>query len=56
MEFLKGKKTYIVAGAALVVIGAQLLGFVDADMANQALGALGFGAIVTLRAAVAKGE
>ena len=54
MEFLKGKKTYIVAGAAMLVVGAQLLGFVDTDTANQALAALGFGAIVTLRAAVAK--
>ncbi len=52
MNFLEGKKTYILAVAALVIIGANLLGFVDEVTANTLLAVLGFGSVISLRAAI----
>jgi hypothetical protein len=54
IEFLKGKKTYIIAaGAILTALGAYLDGKMDTvTFALAVMGALGFG---TLRAGIAKG-
>jgi len=52
MNFLSGKRTYILAAAALLTIAGNLLGYVDADTANTLLAILGFGGLITLRAAV----
>ena len=46
---LKGKKTYIVAIAAGVVVVARGLGFVDDAVMQVALGLLGFTGLATLR-------
>ena len=55
IEFLQGKKTYIVGGAALLVVGLWIGGIVDDTMAAQALSALGFGGVITLRAGMKTG-
>ena len=52
MEWLKGKKTYIVAGLGGIVLGLQLAGLISAEMAATAYTALGIGGAVTLRAAI----
>jgi hypothetical protein len=53
-EFIRGKKTYIVAGIMTVVSGLKMFGFVDQVTYEGIMGllaALGFGA---LRAGVEK--
>jgi hypothetical protein len=53
-QFIRGKKTYIVAGVMAVISGLKLVGFIDQvsyDGIMGILGALGFGA---LRAGVEK--
>jgi hypothetical protein len=55
LEFLSGKKTYILAAGALAVIACWMGGLIGDDIANQALVALGFGTVITLRAAITKG-
>lgn len=54
LEFLNGKKTYLISFAGLAVIGAWMLGMIDGDVAEKALAALGFGGAITLRAGIAK--
>ncbi len=54
ITFLEGKKTYIISGLALCVIGSHLLGFIDIDTTAAILSALGFGGVATLRDAIAK--
>lgn len=54
LNFLSGKKTYIVSGCALVVIGLWMFGAIETDAAEKALTALGVGGMITLRAAIAK--
>jgi hypothetical protein len=51
MEFLKGKKTYFIAGAGAVIQGLALAGVITQDQANQVLVLLGFGGFASLRAA-----
>lgn len=53
MEFLSGKKTYIVSAMGLIVVGLWIFGVIDEAMAGKALTALGFGSAITLRAATA---
>ncbi|MEQ8504573.1 MAG: hypothetical protein RIB80_04555 [Rhodospirillales bacterium] len=55
MEFLKGKKTYLVAVAAGIVTVVQALGYIDAEMAATIYGLLGAGGLATLRAGVSNG-
>ena len=55
LEFLSGKKTYIVGALGMGVTGLWMFGMISADQATQALTALGFGGAMTLRAAIAKG-
>ena len=50
VELLKGKKTYIQAGAAAIVIGLFALGVVDKETATVVLGFLGAGSVASLGA------
>jgi hypothetical protein len=52
LDFLKGKKTYILAAAGGVIIFGYILGWIDSTVANVLLGLLGFGGLATLRAAI----
>jgi len=52
MDFLKGRKTYILAAAAAVVTAAHSLGWIDAEMWATLLGFLGIGSVATLRAGI----
>lgn len=54
VEFLKGKKTYVLGTFALASIGLGYLGLLDWGTVNTILLASGFGSILTLRAAIAK--
>jgi len=56
LSFLSGKKTYLVSGAGLVVVGLWMFGVLSADIAAQALTALGFGGAIALRSAISKAE
>lgn len=53
LDLLKGKKTYLTMAAAAGVFLAAQLNYIDVESANTALTLLGFGGIVTLRAAIA---
>lgn len=55
IEYLKGKKTYIVGVAAAITVGAQVAGLISPDTANTLLSMLGVGGLITLRAAISKG-
>ena len=52
IEFLVGKKTFIVVIAGLVVLGLKLLGFLDSALADTILIFLGFSGLTTLRLAI----
>lgn len=52
LAFLKGKKTFILVGLALVVLACKHFGLLDPHIADELLGALGLGSLVTLRLAV----
>ena len=52
IEFLVGKKTFIVVIAGLVVLGLKLLGFLDSTTADTILIFLGFSGLTTLRLAI----
>ncbi|MCS6302351.1 MAG: hypothetical protein H8K07_01595 [Nitrospira sp.] len=54
LQFLSGKKTYIVSALALGVIGLWLFGVIDQEAAEKMLATLGVSGIITLRAAVTK--
>ena len=51
MDFLAGKKTYLVALIAALLAGAQALGYDIPPWVMEGLGALG---LLTVRAAIAK--
>ena len=53
LEFLSGKKTYLMGGLGLIVVGLWIFGLIDDQIAGKALTALGFGGVITLRAATA---
>ena len=55
MEWLSGKKTYIVSGLGVVVFGLYIFGVIDKDQAEMLGGLLGFTGIATIRAGIAKG-
>jgi hypothetical protein len=52
MDFLAGKKTYIVAAAAAVVTFLQMTGMLDQVMAETIYGFLGATGLATLRMGV----
>ena len=51
LEFLNGKKTYIVAAAGAVIQGLVFAGIITQEQANQVLALLGFAGFAALRAA-----
>ena len=51
MDFLSGKRTYILAAAGMVLTGMQLLGFIDMQTYGTLMGLIGAGGLATLRAA-----
>lgn len=53
LEFLSGKKTYLVSGLGLVVVGLWIFGVIDDTVAGKALTALGFGGVIALRNGIA---
>jgi hypothetical protein len=54
VEFLSGKKTYIMTGLGTIVVGLWMFGLITLEQANYAVAALGFGSIAALRAGFAK--
>ena len=54
VEFLSGKKTYIMTGLGTIVLGLWMFGVITTEQANYAVAALGFGSIASLRAGFAK--
>lgn len=52
-EWLAGRKTYLMGGLGLVVVGLWIFGVIDNEVASKALTALGFGGVISLRAATA---
>ena len=56
LNFLSGKKTYLLSGIALIVVGFWMYGLINDEIAMKALIALGFGTQITLRSAAAKAE
>jgi membrane protein required for beta-lactamase induction len=52
--WLRGKKTYIIALLGGLTVVAWLLGWIPTDLAEKLLALLGFGGVLSLRAAVGK--
>lgn len=52
MEFLKGKKSYLIAIAVAIVAGLHQLGYISDPMQITILTFLGAGAVASLKAAV----
>lgn len=52
LNALKGKKTYLVALIAAVVVALHSVGYIDSDIANTLLSFLGLSGLVTLRASI----
>ncbi|MEO2054696.1 MAG: hypothetical protein ABGX83_05295 [Nitrospira sp.] len=51
---LKGKKTYIIAIAAGLVVAAEAMGYINGEFAAQILTFLGIGGAVAMRAGIEK--
>ena len=49
---MAGYKTYVLAFCALGIMVASWMGYLDRDIAEQAVKAMGFGAIFTMRLAI----
>lgn len=54
MEWLKGKKTYLVAGIGILVNGALAMGYIDERTAASVDGILIFLGFGAMRAGIAK--
>jgi hypothetical protein len=54
LDFLSGKKTYILAGLGTIVVGLWMFGVIDQATADYVLAAIGLGSIAALRAGIAK--
>jgi hypothetical protein len=52
IEFLKGKKTYIIVGIGVVALALGWAGIIPADLANKIAELCGLGSLITIRAAV----
>ena len=52
MNYLKGKKTYIIAAIGGVVTAAYMLGMIDMQMWTVIMGFLGAGGMATMRSAI----
>ncbi len=55
VEFLKGKKTYIIGAGIGLVVFAFAAGLIGQDTSEMLLTLLGGGAVLTLRAAISNG-
>lgn len=53
MNFLKGRKTYIIAIFGGIATAVHLLGYIDGETYGVIMGALGAGGLATLRMGVA---
>ena len=54
LDFLKGKKTYILVVIGAIGYGLALAGIITEDMLEKVLTLLGIGAVGTLRAGISK--
>lgn len=54
VQYLSGKKTYVLGFAAVVVTVLSMTGVMPPDLANRLLELLGAGSILTIRAAISK--
>ena len=52
LEFLQGKKTYILAGLGALLVFGKLIGWIDEQTFEALFALLGFGSFATLRSAV----
>lgn len=52
LNWLKGKKTYIVAALAFAVNVAYMMGYITEEMRNELLALLGTGAVATVAAKI----
>lgn len=50
---MAGYKTYVLAFCAMGIWIASMMGYLDKDVANEAIKAMGFGMVFTLRSAIA---
>ena len=55
MDFLSGKKTYLVAGVAALVTFVYMTGFLDEPSYKAIMGFLTAGGLAALRAGIDKG-
>ncbi len=53
LEFLKGKKTYVIFALGLLVFALKIGGVIDEKVAIDILTALGLGGLLTIRLALA---
>jgi len=56
IEYLEGKKTYLVAIAGIVVIVLRYFDVIDVELTNYLFGLLGLGGIAAFRSAIRKLE
>ena len=56
IELLKGKKTYLQAAGAAIVIGLFAAGILDGETATIVLGFLGAGSVASFGAKIDRGE
>ncbi len=56
MNYLSGKKTYIVAALGAITFACAALGYIGQDIANQIYTMLGIAGTFTMRAAIAKAQ
>jgi len=56
IQFLKGKKTYLVAGLGALVTFAYYMGWISQEIYMALLGVLGFSGMATMRSAISNTE
>lgn len=54
LNLLSGKKTYLVSGVGILIVGLWLFGVVEQAMAEKLLTLVGLSGAITLRAAITK--
>jgi hypothetical protein len=52
LKWLAGKKTYLIAIAAGIIVTLNVMGYIEDTLANKILDYLGVGIIFTLRSAI----
>ena len=56
IDFLKGKKSYIVASGVGITVALGYIGFLDSAAVELALGALGAGGLAAVAAKIDRGN